>query len=198
MVVFLSTDVQRRAYARIDDFLPLSWRVVDPDEHEQVAVFFEKNRCFPPKPGDDVRRLLTTLTASHELAQLRQRQPDLAHVLEQVDAKINLVLRLLHPTLVEHSLVPTRVTLSGSGMAFWATDPSLTVGDFLEIHLTLAVDALVTVGFFVRVLRLEPADEAGEIPVVCQFEPILDDHREQIIQHVFKRQANMLRVQRGL
>ncbi|MEO5364387.1 MAG: PilZ domain-containing protein [Magnetococcus sp. DMHC-8] len=198
MVLFLDTSVQRRAYARADDLLPLAWRRVEPGEYAQVIEYFEKYQCLPRRPEDDVRQLLTVLTASHELAQLRQKQPDLTFVLEQLDAKLNLVLRLLHPTLVEHSLVPTRVTLSGSGMAFWVADPPPAVGDCLEVHVTLAVDALITVGFFVQVLRLDERDEEGRTPVACRFAPILDDHRDQVVRHVFKRQTELLRVQRGL
>ncbi|MBF0461183.1 MAG: PilZ domain-containing protein [Magnetococcales bacterium] len=198
MVIFLETDIQRRAYARVEDLLPISWERVEPDEQALVAACFAKHRYFPPQPGDDVRKLLTTLTSSHEMAQLRQRQPDLAHTLEQLDAKLNLVLRLLHPGLVEHTLAPARVTLGGDGISFWAQDPPVQVGDFLKMQVTLAVDALTTISFFARILRMEKPDDAGLVQVACLFDPILDDHREQVVQHVFKRQTDLLRVQRGM
>ena len=72
------------------------------------------------------------------------------------------------------------------------------VGDFLKMHVTLAVDALTTIGFFARVLRMEKQEGQDQTKVACLFAPILDAHREQIIQHVFKRQTELLRVQRGL
>ncbi|MEO5339069.1 MAG: hypothetical protein H7837_00930 [Magnetococcus sp. MYC-9] len=198
MVLYLETDVQRRAYTRVDDLLPLAWRLVTADEHAQVRAFFDKHRYLPPKPGDDVRRLLTQLTNSKEVAALREKQPSLIFILEHMDAKINLILRLLHPTLVEHTLLPTRVNLGGDGILIWMqADPPVAVGDCLEVHLTLAVNALVAVGFFGQVLRIGEENEDGLRPVACCFDPILDEHREQIIQHVFKRQTDLLRAQRG-
>jgi hypothetical protein len=196
VVVYLETDTQRRAYARIEDMLLLFWRRMAAEEHAHVADFFAKSNRFPPQPEEDLRRLLTVLPASHELLQLRQKQPDLAFVLEQVDAKLNLLLRLLHPLLVEQPQVLTRVTLSGGGVAFWEKDPALEVGDFLEMHVTLVVDAMATVGFFARVVRVDAVDAAGFTKVACHFDPVLDAQRDQIIQHVFKRQTDILRAQR--
>ncbi|MBF0161838.1 MAG: PilZ domain-containing protein [Magnetococcales bacterium] len=198
MVLYQETDVQRRAYVRVEDFLPLSWMLVEAAEQARVAAFFAQHHYFPPQPEDDVRRLLTVLTGSHELAQLRLNSPNLAHVLEQMDAKINLLLRLLHPVLRENELQPTRLNLGGDGIAFWADSPSLSVGDFLKMELTLAVDGLATISFYAQVLRREEANAEGLVLVACQFNPILDEHRERIIQHVFKRQADLLRVQRGM
>lgn len=193
--MILNPDIQRRAYVRVEDLLLLSWRRVEPDEHAQIAIFFEKHRYFPPQPWDDVRRVLTTLDSGRDLAQLKKTQPELACMLEQMDAKINLVLRLLHPDLKDDVLLPTRLNLGGGGVAFWAMEPLPEVGDFLNVQLTLAVEALTTVRFFVQVLRLDEPDEAGLTKVACQFNPILDDSREQIVQHVFKRQTNRLRMQ---
>lgn len=198
MLVYLETETQRRAYARVEDMLLLFWRRMPPEEHARIADFFEKSRRFPPQPGEDLRQLLTVLTASRELMQLRQKQPDLTYVLEQLDAKLNLVLRLLHPTLTDQSMVLTRVTLSGGGVAFWAREPAVAVGDFLEMHLTLAVDAMATVCFYVRVVRVEVPDAEGLTLVACQFDPVLDAHRDQIVQHVFKRQTSILRAQRDM
>lgn len=190
-------DIQRRAHVRVEDILLLSWKRVEPAEHAQVSVFFEKHRYFPPQPWDDLRRVLTSLGAGQELVQLKKTQPELAGMLEQMDAKINLVLRLLHPDLKEERLLPTRLNLGGGGVAFWMKEPLPSVGDFLEMQLTLAVESLATIRFFVQVLRLEEPDEAGLTQVACQFDPILDDSQEQIVQHVFKRQADRLRVQRS-
>ncbi|MBF0184476.1 MAG: PilZ domain-containing protein [Magnetococcales bacterium] len=196
MVQYLDTEVQRRAYARVEDFLPMSWRLVKAEEYAQVAVYFEQYHDFPPKPGDDVRRMLTTVSASHELAELRQKQPNVAYVFEQLDAKLNLILRQLHPNLVERKLLSMRTVLSGSGIAFWLENSELAVGDCLEMQVTLAVDALVTIEFFARVVRMEQQD--GLIQVSCRFDPIADTAREQVIQHVFRRQTDMLRAQRGM
>ncbi|MEO5353765.1 MAG: hypothetical protein H7835_11225 [Magnetococcus sp. XQGC-1] len=81
-------------------------------------------------------------------------------------------------------------------MAFWEKDPALEVGDFLEMQLTLAVDAMATVGFFARVVRVDAVDAEGFTKVATLFDPVLDAHRDQIVQHVFKRQTDILRAQR--
>ncbi len=196
MVQYLDGEVQRRVYARVEDILPLSWRRVSAEEYAQVAVYFEQYHDFPPRPGDDARRILTSISASHEINELRQKQPNVAYVFEQLDAKLNLILRQLHPNLQDRALLATRVVISGSGIAFWLESAELSVGDCLEMQVRLAVDALATVDFFARVLRLESCD--GLTQVSCCYDPIADVPREQIIQHVFRRQGDMLRAQRGI
>ncbi|MBF0096322.1 MAG: PilZ domain-containing protein [Magnetococcales bacterium] len=196
MVQYHDTEVQRRAYARVEDMLPLNWRQVSAEEYARVAVYFEQYHDFPPEPGDDARRVLTAVSASHEINELRQKQPNVAYIFEQLDAKLNLILRQLHPNLQDRVLQVTRTVISGSGIAFWTEAAELAVGDCLEMQARLAVDALATVDFFVRVLRLEYQD--GLTQVSCCYDPIADVPREQIIQHVFRRQGDMLRAQRGM
>lgn len=191
-----NSDAQQRAHARVDDRLPLSWKRVEHHEQAEIMAFFKKNGTFPPRQEDDVHQLLAALEIRDHLTRIEKDNPDLAFVLGRMDVKLNLLLQLAYPKQEARPFQPTRVNLGGGGMAFWGNHPEITVGDLLEIRLALSVGALAIVDFYVRVITIEKDDSADLAKIACQFDPILDDVREQIIQHVFKRQTTMLRAKK--
>lgn len=188
-----NSETQQRTYARIEDLLPFSWRLVGPRERLEVITYFEKNGLFPPQQGEESQQLLSALDIRDPLKRLERENPDLAYVLGRIDVKLNLLLQRFHPDTKEGHLTPTRVNLGGGGIAFWANSADFSVGDFLEIRLALAVGSLAIVHFFVQVVDIEMPSIDNLAKIACQFGPILDDVREQIIQHVFKRQTTLLR-----
>ncbi len=189
---------QQREFVRVDDILPLAWRLVEESELAEIMAFFEKKRAFPPKQGDDVRQLLNSLDVTGKLKQLERTDPVLAQILGRMDMKLNLLLRLFHPGEEERPLVPTNVNLSGGGIAFMEpTVPAVKEGDVLEVRLALSNDALTSIEAYARVMKLFDVNAEGLTKVACRFEPILDPDRERIIQHIFKRQSELLRAQRG-
>ena len=196
MPIHSDTETQRRAHARVDDLLPLSWKRIDDAELAEIMAFFKKNGVFPPRQGEDVQQLLAALDVSDHLRRLEKDDPDLAYILGRVDVKLNLLLQLSYPKMKNRPLMPTRVNIGGGGIAFWDNHPDIAVGDFLEIRLALSVGALAIVDFFVRVIEMDKSDSADLAKIACQFDPILDDVREQIIQHIFKRQTTMLRAKK--
>lgn len=187
---------QKRTHARVEDLLPLSWRRIDAREQAEVVAFFSKNGLFPSRRGGDVRQLLAALDIRDHLTRLEQESPELAFILGRLDVKLNLLLQLAHPSQGERPFLPTRVNLSGGGIAFWGDHPGLVVGDFLELRLALAVGALAIVDCFVRVVEISTPDNTELAKIACMFDPVSDDVREQIIQHVFKRQTAMLRAKK--
>ena len=189
-------EIQQRTYARIEDLLPFSWRVVDPRERLEIVTYFEKHGIFPPQHGEESQQLLSALDIRDPLKRLEKENPDLAFVLGRLDVKLNLLLQLSHPDTKDRHMTPTRLNLGGGGIAFWANGANFSVGDFLEIRLALSVGSLAIVDFFVQVIDIEMSDRDNLAKIACQFGPILDDVREQIIQHVFKRQTTLLRSKR--
>ena len=143
---------QQREFVRVDDTLPLAWRLVEESKLADVMAYYEKKRAFPPKQGDDIRQLLNSLDVSGKLKQLERSDPILAQILGRMDMKLNLLLRMFHPGEEERPLVPTVVNLSGGGIAFMESNPALRVGDVLEIRLALSNDALTSIECFARVL----------------------------------------------
>lgn len=188
---------QQREFVRVDDTLPLAWRRVEESELAEVMAHYEKKRTFPPRKGDDVRQLLNSLDVGAKLKQLERSDPLLSQILGRMDMKLNLLLRMFHPGEDERPLLPTLVNLSGGGIAFTEAAPQLGDGDVLEIRLALSSDALVSIECYARVVKIFPPDTEGLTKVACRFEPILDPDRERVIQHIFKRQSELLRAQRG-
>lgn len=188
---------QQREYARIDDLLPISWRQVDPAQFSKIIRYYEKHRAFPPE-RDDVSALLSSLDITDRLKQVERNDPALAKVLGRLDMKLNLLIRLFHPGEDEQPLVPTPINISGNGIAFWEKDPVIDTGDILEMRIAFSPDALATIECYARVIRLIPDTEQDLTKVACTFDPILSQDREMIVQHIFKRQAEILRSQRGL
>lgn len=185
---------QKRSYARVDDLLPLSWRQVGATELGKVLSYFEKNRALPPRRSEELRRFMASLDIGEDLKYLQKSEPDLAHLLGRLDMKLNLLLQLFHPGDGDRPLAPTSVNLSGGGLAFWEPHSvRIRKGDILEICLALSMEALTTIDCFVRVVNIGQPDVEGLIKISCLFEPIVEKRRDQLIQHVFKRQSELLR-----
>ncbi|MBF0282845.1 MAG: PilZ domain-containing protein [Magnetococcales bacterium] len=184
-----------RMFVRVDDTLPLSWRRIEESELSRVSAYYEKNRIFPPKP-DSINTLLSSLDVSDKLKLVERNDPVLARILGQLDIKLNILLRLFHPDESGQPLTPTLINLSGGGLAFWERNPPLASGDALAVSLALAAHSLMTIECYARVVRVVENDRESLSKVACRYEPILDQDRERVIQHIFKRQSELLRAQR--
>ncbi|MBF0358913.1 MAG: PilZ domain-containing protein [Magnetococcales bacterium] len=191
---------QQREYARVDDHLPLGWRRVPEQEMSDILTHFKKFRVFPARE-DALGSVVDSLDLSDKLKQLERADPTLARILGQIDMKLNLLLRLFNPGDKEHPMVPTWVNLSGGGIAFKEEHCDLEVGELLEIRIAFSMDTVASMLFYARIMKIFPPKEEDDdnlSKVACAFEPILDHDREALIQHVFKRQAEALRIKRGL
>jgi hypothetical protein len=118
-------------------------------------------------------------------------------ILGRLDMKINLLLRLFHPGEQERPMVPTWVNLSGGGIAFKEEHNDLEEGEMLEIRLSFSIETMASIRFYVLIKKVFPPQDDGLSKIACIFQPILDRDREALIQHVFKRQAEELRLKRN-
>ncbi|MBF0145332.1 MAG: PilZ domain-containing protein [Magnetococcales bacterium] len=191
-----SVDNQQRAFARVDDFLPLSWRRVSAEEFADVIANFNRTQSFPIPP-DDIQTVLANLEVTDKIQQLERSDPVLSRILSRLDMKLNMLLKVFYPGTEARPMVPTWVNMSGGGLAFKEAGLDVQVGDVLEIRLALSLDSLASIQCFARVVKTFPPDEDGLIKAACQFEPILDGDREKLIQHIFKRQSALLRSKRS-
>ncbi|MBF8272222.1 MAG: type IV pilus assembly PilZ [Magnetococcales bacterium] len=189
-------DNQQRAFVRVDDYLPMSWRRVDPEEFAEIISNFEKKQNFPAI-SDDIQSVLVNLEVTDKIQVLERTDPVLARILSRLDMKLNMLLKVFYPGTEARPMIPTWVNLSGGGIAFKETGLDVKVGEVLELRLALSLDSLASIQCFARVVKIFPLDDEGMIKAACQFEPILDADREKLIQHIFKRQSAMLRAKRG-
>jgi hypothetical protein len=186
---------QKREFVRVDDVLPLSWRKMDPVEYKETATHFDRYGEFPVK-NRGIESIIASLDVSDKLKVLERTDPHLSRVLGRLDMKLNLLLRLFHPKETEQPLVPTPVNLSGGGIALWAKDHDLAVDDALDMRLALAVDGLVSIECYVRVVRIFPKNRGDLDKIACVFAPVMPADRERMIQYIFQRQAEMLRLRK--
>ncbi|MBF0415415.1 MAG: PilZ domain-containing protein [Magnetococcales bacterium] len=189
-------DNQQRAFVRVDDYLPLSWRRVGAEEFAEVMATYKKSQTFPVVP-DDIQTILTNLEVTDKIVLLERSDPVLARILARMDMKLNMLLKVFYPGTEARPMVPTWVNLSGGGVAFKEAGLDAKVDDILEIRLALSQDSLASIQCFARVVKIFPPEQDGLIKAACQFEPILDGDREKLIQHIFKRQSELLRAKRS-
>jgi hypothetical protein len=185
----------QRSFLRVDDYLPFSWRKLAPKEMVELLAFYEKNRTFPR--SGDFNEMLAHLDISDKLQQLEQKDPILARILSRMDMKLNILIRLFHPDQNDHPLTPTPLNLGGGGLAFWMTSPPLVPGDALYMRMALSPDSLATLECYGMVVKLFKNHRENMSKVAVRFNPIRDPDRERLIQHIFQRQAENLRAQRG-
>jgi hypothetical protein len=191
-----SQNNQQRAFARIDDNLPLGWRRVNEKEMKIITDHYNKFRSFPTD-GDSFSKTLDTLDITDKLKLLERSDPTLSLILGRLDMKVNLLLRLFHPGEQERPMVPTWVNLSGGGIAFKEEQSNLEEEEILELRLSFSVETMASIRFYARIKKVFSPQDDGLSKIACIFEPILDRDREALIQHVFKRQTEELRIKRN-
>ncbi|MBF0424843.1 MAG: PilZ domain-containing protein [Magnetococcales bacterium] len=188
---------QQREFVRIDDVLPFAWSKIPEEEIRKILLHYEKHREFPAKTGD-VNALLASMDITDKLKQLERDEPNLAKILSRLDMKLNFLIRLFHPGEQQQPLVPTPINLSGGGLAFWERDVPLATNEVLHVRLALSQDSLAVIECYARVVHIRQKDQNDLDKVACNFEPILSQDRESIIQHIFKRQAERLRAKKQI
>ncbi|HIJ85182.1 MAG TPA: hypothetical protein HPQ00_13400, partial [Magnetococcales bacterium] len=75
-------DNQQRAFVRVDDYLPMSWRRVDPEEFAEIISNFEKKQNFPAI-SDDIQSVLVNLEVTDKIQVLERTDPVLARILSR-------------------------------------------------------------------------------------------------------------------
>lgn len=181
---------------RISDRILLSCRRLDKEQYEAIVTNFKKGISLYNQ--EDVGNFVLYLGAQAALARIREKDEHLGEFLRHLDTKINRLLAIVskEPSPLD-KLQPQEVDISGTGMAFLSTE-KIKAGDALEIQMVLLPDHT----HIYTVARAVSSEKPANLPtqyacrVACQFNLIMDEDREVIIQHVFKRQKLALRNKR--
>jgi len=168
---------ERREYFRINDILPLYHSAVPaPSVDEQSSDPRVLLSALEPELNDAVNRVF-------------RDDPVTGQALGLLNRKISLISATLpgQDAMDNARHVPTRVSLSGSGIAF-DNDKCLTVGSRRRLSVLLQ-PSQVPVKLDCTVLESVPADsEDQSCWIRLAFDPD-DVSREQIIRYVVQRQA---------
>lgn len=181
---------ERRRFFRIDDHVILKVRKVD--EHE-IGPSSHPGKAWE---HDEILKALMGMDAQAKtvISRVREIMPDVGQALDVLNNKLNLLTRAVSQHDQELSLEDTQpVNLSGSGMAYCSDEP-LENGNFVELELTLfpSYHYIVT---YAKVVHSEPADE-GRQRISVEFYQLREEDREVLMQHIFRREGEMLRLRR--
>ena len=191
----MNENFEKRESIRIKDRILLAFSKVSQDEYEnRVKHYLDGTEdpwvdtCHPSIQKD--------IKAS--LKNLRERDKDLANVLEALDQKLNLVLGLIGTEeSFEKGELPQKlykVDLSAKGIGLSTKKDEIDKGDILKLIIGLLPEHyfFTSFGKVVRKVQLDPKVNFLGIKFIW----ITEDDQEKLIEHIFARQVVQLRMRR--
>ncbi|MFO7784305.1 MAG: PilZ domain-containing protein [Thermodesulfobacteriota bacterium] len=176
----------RRKYYRARIALPISWEVLDDEEKAVVekglGVTLLKKGCLP-SPIDEY--LADAPPGSEEKRIYR--------CLQLVNNKLNFIIDHLMGSWDERRPMDDLIEISGSGLKFITGDP-LSVGDMLRMNLVMPDSFHYQMELLAEAVRVEP--EKDHYLVAASIKAIDEESRDAIVQAVFRRQRQEIRVDR--
>lgn len=193
----MTDGLNRRQSVRVTDRVMLAINPVSAEKMQAVVNDFQQG--ISPYNQEGLTDIQMFIGAQGALANLRERDADLADFLQHLDNKMNMLLKQVREGGSPlDALIMRKANLSANGMAFW-TDAPAKLDEIMEIHVVL-LPAYTYVYSFGKVLACDPSleedESGGGFRVALKFVFILDEDREKIIQHTFKQQSLVLRNRR--
>jgi len=193
----MTEGLNRRQSVRVMDRVMLAIHPVSAEKMQTVANDFQQG--ISPYNQEGLTDIQMFIGAQSALANLRERDADLADFLQHLDNKMNMLLKQVKGGESPlDALIMRKANISANGIAF-CTDTPDRMDETVEIHLVL-LPAYIYIYAFAKVIACDPASEEDEpgckFRVALEFVFLLDEDREKIIQHTFKQQSLALRHRR--
>jgi hypothetical protein len=189
----INPDKERRQAVRITGRNLFSYSPIEKDKYEEIAQDFAKG--MSPYNQEGLTDIQIFVNAQSALARLREKDSDLAEFLQHLDNKINQILVKIDDgkTLFD-DLVLQEFNMSGDGLGF-IVDEQLEPGTILEFHIVLLPDYcyIYCLGKIVDCREMVDKDDKTVFRISCEFVLIMDNDRENLIQHNFRQQSLALR-----
>ncbi len=190
----MNEDSEKRESIRIKDRILLAFSKISEDEYQRrVKQYLDGTEdpwvdsCHP-----SIQKDIKT-----SLKNLRERDKDLANILEALDQKLNLILGLIGTEeSFEKGELPQKlykVDLSAKGIGL-TTKRDINEGDILKLIIGLLPEHYFFTSFG-KVVRKTPLD-GGLRFLGIKFIWITEDDQEKLIEHIFARQVVQLRMRR--
>ncbi|MBL4865826.1 MAG: hypothetical protein JKY67_05575 [Pseudomonadales bacterium] len=179
---------ERRRYVRVSDIVALRYRIMDEDE------VVDAEKVGSPHFGSQLLQLDNQLQVL--MPRLKEWNANVGGALELLNQKILVISEQLSEAPLEDSVVAREVNLSACGVAF-PTKEKVDVDDNIWLELVLRPIHLriVTTG---RVVGCEESGEDSEYPyfIRADLTGVCAEDQESLIQHVIRRESQLLKEQR--
>ena len=190
----MTEGLNRRQSVRVTDRVMLASHPVSAEKMQAVVNDFQQG--ISPYNQESLTDIQMFIGAQSALANLRERDADLADFLQHLDNKMNVMLKQIRGGESPlDALIMRKVNISANGIAFCSDGP-VRLDEIVEIHLVL-LPAYIYIYSFGKIIACDPG--TGEEELGCKFRVglefvfLLDEDREKIIQHTFKQQSLALR-----
>ncbi len=186
--------LNRRSYFRIDDHLGVSYQILDQEtyrrhqhEHRVQSLQNQQQQALEYKIRSGIRNVEIKNPGLGEiLSLLNQRIEQLGHR------------NCEHNPLGDDEVEPRPVNISASGIAFFQDAP-MACNTPLEITLTLCPDTtrIKLFGLVVDCIEQQTRD-IEHYKISVEFEYLVEDDREELIQYIMRQQNIALRLHSGI
>ncbi len=185
---------EKRSHVRIQDQVLLKYRPLSKNEFEDLVEQYEEG-SLSPWPNSCHPELFHQIYS--RLQKIKEKDPNLAGVLEILDQKLNLIFNLLKEGSEGYLDVSHKknVDISAAGIAF-QTDEHFSPGQILEIDLGLLPQHLFF-RCYGEVVRAEPSDDGCGNKTAVKFVWITPDDQDRLTENIFKKQVLQLRMRRN-
>jgi len=181
----MTSDYDRRDFARVDDLVAFEFSVIDDKEVSELAPRFI-TPCTRQVPG--------FATDHRRKANLGgDINPRVAAYLQEIEKKLDFLISYLVLEKEEISKDRRPANISASGMRF-ETGQDVSVGALIDIKLMLPMDPPVVMSIPARVVRASRdsgPEGFGCYDVAVRFVNMTDEVRSEIVRYSFKRQGEL-------
>lgn len=179
----------RRRYIRVKDRVLLDVKPLPKEEVQSLIKGYESGEDVPWRdfsPSHMVKDITLPLS------RIKERDEALATILEVIDAKLNYILKALAKENLDYPNKKVLVDLSAAGIAF-NSDAPMEVGQHVQLDFGLLPENHF-IRAFGKVVRCEMAGNGYDVGI--EFVWMLEDDKDRLIEHVFQRQVQQLRMMR--
>ncbi|RUM87409.1 MAG: hypothetical protein DSZ23_05915, partial [Thermodesulfatator sp.] len=193
MNIIKDTDTEKRQSIRVKDRILMGFKEISQQEYEERISEYMEGLS---DPWIETSHPSLRKSTKNHMKRLRDRDPDLAAILEILDQKLNLLLGILGSE--DTSLSPEyrarlyKVDLSAKGIGFRSQE-HLAPGRLLSFYIGLLPEHYYF-NCFGKVVRSRK-EESGHF-IAVEFVWITEDDQEKLIEHIFSRQVLQLRMRR--
>lgn len=186
---------ERRRYFRVDDEVILAWRILSPEEIEKRLQHFMQGEIEAP----DATRLYLKLESDITLLlnQLKGKEPEIAHIIQLLNRKLNLFARGAPVGTTQQSILDEQtqsVNISACGIAFMSEE-KLIAGSDIQIEMVLLPEKsyILSYGTVIGCEKNDSKHSERPYRVNVDFVAMRETDVDKLIQHIMQREMQMLK-----